>query len=1607
MYVNEIYGLMDDIFDKIYEEYLIDNTKKGIIDFKAICSEKIITKKIKDINKLLNYLFDMIDMDKINNLVKMEHNVNLIVDLLRMFIYYYIFIFIGLFYEYKVIDFNNNLIEMCREESNYNEVPGNMFSAETTAKIIKSMVLVKQINSYFENKTNIVPDVVVNFISLYGNIDELELFIKQNKKNIKMQYHVLTKLIISVVIFTETDKKHIFDEIESNELSIGEFMYIDVIMPKRDYIDITDIENILVEEDIEAGYANIIYDMINSDEYDEIEKIKSYAFQYDNKIIKLFEYHFCVPIVDDFLLYHKDYYKYEKKSIGNEQYVKKKDDIKIKYIVDKINTVKDYYNNKELAKTYFYSPIADKRAVLINAEEMYTIRSSFDNMIKYDNTYADYIQDLEEYDEYPYISFKDYDQTYFVLSTNNTIDAFRSINFKNDYPINFKNIQTRVISKNMYVNVIGIAITKNVKDYIKQSISDYTIQNDNILDNIKKMIRKKIMSFFNVEKQNKNKVFLFDKNMEKLFITTGVEDNNEKVKIFLSSLFDYSISILYDTIKNYIITQPKNIVNNSIIFQKFCIKYDELLNKDYSKLYNEMQYFLMYEHVEEATTLEDKNELMIYGFDKNAIKLKKINKEIIKLKNEIYLDLSYKQKKNIIVESNMKISSNAICQHNISWSNINKSNNNELYAFLRKYGYKNKYKMYICKSCGYVLDLKKYEFEQSFDSKFQTHEFVELTYSGALEDISEYSKYDICIKSIKKFIERISGIFGIKELLKGGYNSYIRIKVLLKNLIDLMIYQEKEYKETNYLTHRKTNNLKLNIPLSPDYNDFFVFELSNSIFAQSSKDKLDYMKIQKFNNVLCYILVMICLDMTETTILNLKGDDKMCSFTNFNASKKKIFNNIKIYNNLSFDVEPILNYPILCYVLYIFSCFLLRYNVWGNKITDKASFPKYQITIIHTSVEILNHIITVDYNKYIERKIYLYDILIKKYFIKLQLFKNKELYSSLVRKYTEIVDDKHALVVINGEKDIDLITLGEDTYEQNLQYYAITHRRALQFVTLDMDFKKPDNIQLSNKTVCNSGSGHNYVKKGKDIICAICNENANENEIIEHSFEDVLVDKYLVKMSKKYCLDGKMHKMVKDKCLLCNYDVNNTKEWKKDELLKMYNNVEELKNSNDMVVNDMMLKITMKNEEEHARIRRVIEKCIYKFQKYNNDITHVVDILIDNIQKIMGKELYIDNEQYNLFDDIYILTHDLDGKLMDMPEIILNNNKLIKTINKHPIYKTNTLSVLLVRNKTKYEAIFDKNTLMLLGYRKQGKDFIDSIVTTCKLKINYSLKNMLLYFGFSRIEHDKKDYDMDGDTDMDYFVNSMISYRFYNIRQLGYLINKYISRYSNKYIPVLKETVDLYKESQIKNYKLYNNDILDLIYSKIDIPTITLDEYKNDTLHSFMKYYIDLYNYLPFNAIDENINNNSTIPEEFILKHDYASNIILNYIYDEIIRLMKYNMGDLSTLKNTITFIISIITKKFNNINLTKHLNDNESYTYKKLLLKTEFFREYTQILTKQVETDNLLSEKNMEDGEYIGNEDANEILNINNDDEDEYGGLDVEKEDIVSDDEDYINEDE
>jgi hypothetical protein len=681
-------------------------------------------------------------------------------------------------------------------------------------------------------------------------------------------------------------------------------------------------------------------------------------------------------------------------------------------------------------------------------------------------------------------------------------------------------------------------------------------------------------------------------------------------------------------------------------------------------------------------------------------------------------------------------------------------------------------------------------------------------------------------------------------------------------------------------------------------------------------------------------------------------------------------------------------------------------------------------------------------------KIYMYEIFQNKYYMKInEIFKDHELIRKLDKMY--LSDNKirqHKLTFADSYKfdiepelqDVDISNKYEhdDLYERFSKKYCL--KRLVCPFAQDRFVKLE---KVSNLTNCIDGHFHDFAAKGKKIICSKCNELATgKTGLIEQS-EKIFTERYIIvylrKLATKYCQSGQIHrfeynnKLDKNICKNCKYIQGSPIIYPDSELYKLYDTIENKLKANNLKANEIISKQKNISQSEIATITNLFNKIVYKYEKYNNDISKSIAILLDSIQKLLGIDIIIDSRTYNLNWNIYIIDHDYNGIKLDKPIMIYEKENKFRLVEKHPQFERDVLVYTMMKN-TKYELFYDLEEKVLLGYREINKEYKNVKNHSAKLKINYSIKNMLNMIGFTREKINIKDFypeiigmsqayykDKFKDFHMDNFVNKIAFRRFEVIKNLGMELKKYIARFKNNYkvdIITIEATFTNNQNQSVTNTYVSDsaNSQLDIIYNKyrqkIDRHIITektteskeSKESKNnkqtEKTHVFLKH-INLINiYLPFENIkfgkNEKIIFSEFIDYDIIKKNDYMGNITLNYIFDEIIRLIEFNTN--KNLKTNIThFILDLIVNLFNKTFYEISRFKQELNYFQQILYTSEFYLE-TQNTDFMIDAiDYYSNQEEIKNIENLSEEDRDKLEDEIENDNEEFVGADMPDEEF------------
>ena len=1648
MYIEEINKIIEIILDK-FKDLWYDKRSEKIKSLDFFLKESNFVKYQNEFNNIFVYVDKIIPIEKINKLVTKNENVLLIKNYIMKAVAYYIFIIIGSLYKEKIYLFNNNIVEISKNQIKFDYKIDNFFNSETNAHIINSIVLFKDFLKFLDkvDPKNDITKVLNTFsielqdlINSYG-IEKNTKVSSYIKLIEKIDEYLLHHEIGKTILFSFLSKENIDLEknIEQTELQSGEFIYIDVVLPKNEnLVDFSDIEKLLLPNEIKKGMSDNIYNLLNYDNLDVIAQNTKHFMDYDAKIQKLFNSKIIVPIVDDFLLYHKDSERYESTKEKNKQ------DTRLKYITNKINKATDYYSNPESNEKLFSSTLKDRNAVLINVIENVKILNNAMQIGKNSpsNELQDIISDLITYRMYPYISFKDFDGNGFNYISIDPTQAVRKISFSTSNVL-----QTRMINDSIIANIVGIIIL-NSDDIVEclntnDLIDIKTLNKKNPLENIRNLIYDRIINLKSDIKGNY--YWFFDLEHDKFTIPnynlSSDMPQNEVLRYTLCYLYDITIESIFDLLYNNINKNKSQMISfNNELFNDFKRKYDDMNAPNFESKVNELMYLIFYKKSITPKNIYDDNEDLFLGLS-NSIKLPSVKKTVNKTpiininskikkiekdnkEDNLQLDNDYLNE-DIITENDVNMQTNAICQHIISRNQIEmvKTTNNKLYniliqEFINNYVERNIVNdELICKSCNSTIDIESYVIEGTFDN--QTHKFQ--TYSVKidmeLDDIPDYHNFKYSINQIDIIVDYIAGILKISQYT-GIFNRSNR-KIIVKNVLDFAINNHIVFKK--YATGKFIESFSEKFGINTSLSNFFIFELDNNIFKKSSKETIDTYKLTKYNNIIAYIVINLLIEFNPIILLNIEANDKYVSYELFTKYMKDIFKNLKIIINKNGDTDLIINYPVLCFIIYTFTGFLAKYNKWVNlssKITSKKFdplvFKTVQLSAINTIVVIINALLSADIEYTNKEKLFIYDSFNTKYYNNLESFyKNPVIIQNLNDKY---LAEKKKKDIIKKSLEIDKFNLIASKITRNYpdkQFY--TALRVDRYL-VPRNNKGITLSKLSNLTNCPDGNYHKFIYDNKKIICKLCNQQSGFKLYDEKSItkiEDLTFKKYLNKLTTKYCIDGNIHMFVNDICKKCQYDKYHPSNFKEKDLINLHEIIENKKNINNNKIKKLLEQNKNYDKEQFNNVKNILDKIMYKYQKYDSNIEKIINEFLDVIQQLIGEQILLNNELHHLTNDIFIIDHDIFGNKLDA-KVQINDSKL--RINEdHPFFKRSVYIYNTTFKNTKYEVFYDFNDKFLLGNRETNKEFNILNKLDAKLFNIASIKNILLTFGFHKNIISHKDIftelyeNNDFTIDQQVFINRCINYRFSYVKKLGVELNKYINRLKNKFkSQLVMVDVDKYKDNSDSNNLIvdtFNNSELDILYDKYTSKIENNIKLTSEN-HVFLKHFNTLYNFMDYKTIKVKDKEKESVHSDTLIKNDDIGNMIFTYILDEILRLIRYN--DNKNIKtNLISYILEIINVIYMNSNIDFKYYSKNIIHFVQSLYSSEFFLE-----TSYLPTPDFIEYYGIEEIKPPENDEAvTKKQNKKDDDDEEKDALDVDKFRDEDDNEDndegeYVNDD-
>ena len=670
-------------------------------------------------------------------------------------------------------------------------------------------------------------------------------------------------------------------------------------------------------------------------------------------------------------------------------------------------------------------------------------------------------------------------------------------------------------------------------------------------------------------------------------------------------------------------------------------------------------------------------------------------------------------------------------------------------------------------------------------------------------------------------------------------NEMILLFIEITNILNNLKNEYNIFKENNI---NNDNKILVSKFIYININDNTI---NNYFDNKSIINNIDENRIIK-NNIIIFLTLLYIINLDRSQILNLKFE-KINNYTTYSINGNIYFDKVKIYISKQNKYENILNYNLLCYLIYYLSNLVIKNNLWIKYTFEKNENINNLRIFISTMIDQLNFICN-NNNYFYNSKI---NIIIK--FMNLYYYKVNNIYDD--NEIIELIKNKlnKKIIVDNGklkikkEKEIPNITFDNIKYENinNIQDVMTRQKKYLN---------KNNNIQKIkyNKEFINNiikinidNIYYNYDEKGNIKI------NKNNNNKINKDIFIKIIDNI---NNRKRKINTKINnkKIKKKKNLQKINDKYNNKKYY-DEFINILND----KFNNELNVNILKIKI---NDNEY-----IIDHD-YKGNKLKNKLI----LNMNQITQVVNKNLlqYVNNKQniiiqYYDINRMNLLYYKENNKIT---YVKYDDNNLI--LNYSLKYKLNKLGYIL----NKYEINKNEDIIKLINVRySKIKDIINNFLNIVT-KINNNTIDIKIYresfkglnINLPNINKIKKII----------FIDDIIEYNI-NSKKLLYNLDE------------LEEIIGLNKCSKLINYfcklliKIYNiNNNNSIVLSFITLfinnsfdESFTYFNNKNKISSVIFDYYQDygryLNNMLSTEYIDQIIDNN-----KFLFEENLTSNII-------------------------------------------------------------------------------------------------------------------------------------
>jgi hypothetical protein len=1286
---------------------------------------------------------------------------------------------------------------------------------------------------------------------------------------------------------------------------------------------------------------------------------------------------------------------------------KKKENTRAQLIVNKIDAISDYYsdnvkNNPETLKEikkFFQGPLSYRKAVLHNyldeVRVMNKIRNQGRRAIESNEYYLELIQAIS----HAYFNFKDFQKygTSVSINPEQPINMIRYSNIENKNQMSHLEIDMHTGTNDNVVNLVGLALGPFVNGPIQ------CVRKEDLVD-----IREIKISYFKdgkvVTKGTDNGYKAFIKIIKHFYINTisisiypkfEIYNNYSEIRKLNEEIFNKVIYWIYDIEKDtYEMNTYENLKTynfqesirfmNSIIYDRII----EFLHKKLIKLIDEnkdLPYFTIDKIIELYSVVnrlflkqDDKREIIIKEYlrsiGKGTSKIMPVSDEdkIIMPEFLPIADLStfrikidtinplhpqpYRKIEAYSSDNKQEITTIAEskCQHEIEWNELIKLKSESLNKyntaatqFMEKFAIETLELDYICNICGQVLPIKQWIQDGSFDNNTQKFVTAYVPSDIPLEEIKEYTEYKLVIRYLDALINRVSLITGTNMLVGPTSQIKQKRKALVKNIIDIIIKHNSVNLRKNQSDEDRLDFYSKKFHIDKDLDSVYFFELDDSIInftSTASSVDMDINRL-KYNNLLLYFILIFITELNGSQIAMMYNDN-IANIYVYLKYGDKLFGDLLIKKNVN-DMEtvPIIKYPVLCYLLFYLSKYLISHKLWLMPNEQKKNFNPFYIKIIINSFVDLFNSISIDAGKM--RNDYIYLLTSSKLYTQLNsTFKNNDIINLLKKQHIRFNPDRSVVIANVAVKNTEIETY---SISNPIQIVSKTRKIPNFKISSGIIFDRPDKIiypatlEITDLTNCPNGSYHKWITKGKDIVSINCNLTGEEatgeiNRTNEAYYYNLSV------IANRRCLQGTVHDFVgKDGqfiCTICHRKLG--EKYTNAELDILAKSLDRLENER---IEEILKSVSSQNkiaEEEQTYRKELMDDLLSAYRKETGDklygqITNQIDKLINILESLIGSDTNLDIDKYPVYlrDNVYIIDHSYDGTIFNDPIILTEKDNRIIFKEDHNYFKTDVYYY--SDKRTQIDVFYHAVTLKLLGYKEKHKEFVRINKANAYLKISSSIKNRLLTIGYQTQYIDVGDVFIKNskiikDIDTNYFqiLDNLIRDHIYKIKSVIDKIISVLYKIKNYYPSSETELPQIYLQTTQAIDKLVTKYGKALREFKMGKENNSFDDW-NELRNSFAYTNIEWEKTTVRPGEKFTITDDMYINSDLINYYDIPSNLMMYYTVNELISIIQSNSENNAKI-NIAQMYIEIIIYIYSIYNIDPYKNSLELKRFQYIL---------------------------------------------------------------------------